>query len=187
MAFKPLASLNSEKGTSKYIHEHGFPMARWWEAPGRAVSFWFFFSDWPFMCNQLTSQYSELSQRVELYRISKGTEHDNQIYPPPLNSHPCLITNSSDPLVSLCFAPGYILLPQGHLSLKQSGSAILNRAGPKCDEITCVRGADTLYGSMVPWGNSPTPTSLISLFKVSPGNFFIRTHKVNMLPWWLRG
>lgn len=47
VAFKPPASLYLEKGISKDTHEHGFPMARWWKATGRAVSFWFFSSDWP--------------------------------------------------------------------------------------------------------------------------------------------
>lgn len=46
VAFKPSASLNLEKGTSKDTHEYELPMARWWETPVMAASFWFF-SDRP--------------------------------------------------------------------------------------------------------------------------------------------
>lgn len=115
VAFKSSASLDLEKGISKDTHEHRLPTARWWVAPVRAESFWFF-SERPLCAANWhhSTLALKLSQKVVLYWIIKGTEHDNQIHPAYMHSHPCPITNPSYLLASLCFALGHIPLPQGH-------------------------------------------------------------------------
>lgn len=90
------------------------------------------------MCSQLISEHfgSEAFSRVSATLRHQRDLSGHQIHLASMHSHPCAITNPSYPLSSSCFAPGHILLPQFHSSLKQSSSTTLNTAGCRCDEIT---------------------------------------------------